>query len=347
MSNIKFLDLSGFGASGKGAVIDLLREFDERYCVPHYSFEFALLRIKDGLINLYYDLVENWSPSRADTAIKKFTKTTRAIAQDPKWYNLSGRIFSTGMRYNHYFNGEFIQLTKAYIGQIIECEYYGLSSYPFQNRSRLNNSVRKTLYKLYPDYPFFAEKITLAVFENKKFIELTNNYLQALFEKFKNYHPNVQTMAIFNACEPYNPTLSLNLLGNARQIVIDRDPRDLYLSTGLNDWDSKTQGLFSGSHDISNFVYRYRTLRERSKAHCLNVDSRIMKIYFEDLVFNYDEVRHKIYDFLEEDNSVHLHQRRYFQPEKSMQSVGLWKKTQKTYEIEYIQRHLKEYCRDY
>ena len=71
--NNKFLDLSGFGISGKGAFIDLLREFDN-YDTPRPDFEFGLIRIKDGLLDLKCSLVDNWSPVRSDVSIKKPAK---------------------------------------------------------------------------------------------------------------------------------------------------------------------------------------------------------------------------------------------------------------------------------
>ncbi len=347
MNTIKFLDLSGFGASGKGAVIDLLREFNEKYCLPHYSFEFALLRIKNGLVNLYQDLIENWSPSRSDTAIKQFIKLTTEIAQNPKWFNLLGRVLSTGMRYNHYFNNEFINITRQYTDQLIKCQHIGLSSYPFQNRNKLNNSIRKLIYRFYPDMHFFSEEMFFTIYERENFLKITNIYLEKLFKEIIYFNNNAKTMVLLNACEPYNPKLSLDLLGNAQQIIIDRDPRDLYLSTCFNNWFSKTQGLFSGSEDIKNYVYRYRTLRERSAVNCPNLDSRILMIYFEDLVLDYDKTRCKIYKFLGEDATVHINPKKYFKPEDSMSGVGLWKNTQRKFEIDYIYEHLKEYCRDY
>lgn len=61
----------GLGYTGSGAVLDLLKEFDENYVID--AMEFALAYTPDGLEDLEYHLVK--SPSRyfsSDIAIKRF-----------------------------------------------------------------------------------------------------------------------------------------------------------------------------------------------------------------------------------------------------------------------------------
>ena len=54
----KIVDISGYGHSGKGAVCDILKEFDGFY-VSHYNFEFNLLRVQDGLIDGHTNLISS------------------------------------------------------------------------------------------------------------------------------------------------------------------------------------------------------------------------------------------------------------------------------------------------
>ena len=67
----RFLDLSGFIVSGKQAYSDLLREFDG-FLVPEAEREFELIRIQGGIRDLENALVEDWSPIRADAALRRF-----------------------------------------------------------------------------------------------------------------------------------------------------------------------------------------------------------------------------------------------------------------------------------
>ena len=341
----KFIDISGYGASGKTALINMLQEFDERYYVPHHSFEFGLLRIQGGLVNLFQDLVSNWSPSRSDTAIKNFDKLTRKMAYNPNWYNIVGRFFSTGMRYNHYFNGLFLQETQKYIEKLIEFKYKGLSPYPFQNIPLLRYSVKKILSKIFGRNDYFSEVMLLSINDEDCFYQYTRDYLNNLFALVAG--PSTQVFALYNTCEPYNPLQSLNFFHAIKQIIVDRDPRDLYLSTKQVDQfvGIDHQG-FSASDDLESFVYRYRKLRESSNIN-LEASDKVLRVCFEDLVLRYDEICNKIYRFLGEDSSVHVNKKKYFNPDVSVKGVGMWKSTNKKNEIAYISQHLSKYCRDY
>ena len=56
---MNFIDVAGTGNSGKGAFVDLLREFDD-FFVPEWFFEFDLIRIPGGLLDFRHCLVEIW-----------------------------------------------------------------------------------------------------------------------------------------------------------------------------------------------------------------------------------------------------------------------------------------------
>ena len=70
---MKLIDISGFGHSGKTAVSDLLREVKGVEFHDH-NFEFGLLRLPDGILELEEALCGNWSPVRSDRAIKRFRR---------------------------------------------------------------------------------------------------------------------------------------------------------------------------------------------------------------------------------------------------------------------------------
>ena len=67
----KHVDITGLGNSGKAIVSDYLMEFNNIY-VPRKDFEFNLLRAPGGLMDMYYGLVENWTPIRSDDSIRRF-----------------------------------------------------------------------------------------------------------------------------------------------------------------------------------------------------------------------------------------------------------------------------------
>ena len=53
----KFPDLSGYMFSVKSSVIDLIREF-KGYYVPNYRYEFPLIRIQNGIMDLEKALID-------------------------------------------------------------------------------------------------------------------------------------------------------------------------------------------------------------------------------------------------------------------------------------------------
>ena len=175
MDKFRFLDLSGYGMSGKLALIEMIQEFDEQYHTPHYSFEFALLRIKDGLLNLSQDVIFNWSPYRCNKAIDRYRILAKKMAYNPKWFNIFGRIFSTGMRYEAYFNSCFLKETEKYLNSLVEYQYTGLSPYPFQNRNLIFYSLKKLFKRIFDQRVVFKENIYLTNCNKDIFYEKTRN----------------------------------------------------------------------------------------------------------------------------------------------------------------------------
>ncbi len=66
---IKFIAVSGYGWSGSGAVVDMLREVDG--CGTP-GFEFSLIKEPGGIIDLECLLVDNWDVIREADAIDRF-----------------------------------------------------------------------------------------------------------------------------------------------------------------------------------------------------------------------------------------------------------------------------------
>ena len=222
---MKFVDISGFGHSGKGIITDLLKEF-EGYQVPHYNFEFNLLRIQGGLIDMKAALHDNWSPIRSDAAIRRFRRLVRRIGPSATILNPVSLFLSNGMNYDNYFNSQFSALSEKYIQSLINYEYKGEWPYPlieepgwkqFSQRFLLITRLQKK----------FDTHVTVAA--PKDFIHKTRQYLDALFCVAR--QDGMNTFVMHNVVEPFHPVPSLDLFSDAKAIIIQRDPRDIYAST--------------------------------------------------------------------------------------------------------------------
>ena len=341
---MKFVDISGFGHSGKGIITDTLKEF-HGYQVPIHNFEFNLIRIQGGLIDLKFALVDNWSPIRSDAAIRKFTKLINRIGPKATLYSPKTLFYSNGMNYDSYFNGQFSKISKDYISSLISATY--LADWPFHiiDESPLNQFINRI--KGVIRYPASMKKVFLS--DPVEFNNKTNKYLNDLFDTVIQKGSSV--IVTHNAFEPFNPSNGINLFENAKQIIVQRDPRDIYASLSIikdahipkyevdSNWKLK-KNMLGKSVDlfINRQVQYYRNLNIN------NDNDKVLRLRYEDIILNYNKTLLKIYDFLQETPMVHKRKGEFFKPELSSKNIGLWKKFPNQTEISKIENELKVYC---
>lgn len=345
MGHFRFLDVSGVGNSGKTAACDLLREIDGIH-VPPYWFEFDFIRIPNGLLDLRHRLVEDWSPTRAPYAIKAFCHTAEMMGVDPAWWDIPGLLQSSSQRYDRYFSGRFVRLSKEFAHSFIRVTYLG--EWPYDDMQLwpgwrfLRKAARKLGYRsslrrrvIVPDAADFDRGATA--------------FLEKLFSF--NAPQGSHTVVLNNGFEPFNPSPGLDMVHGSRQIVVTRDPRDVYVS-GLNRHKIRNEnkallpfdndGLsksFLATDDLAEFVKRQRIFYDH--LYSAN-DERVLRLRFEDLCCAYDESKARIFAFLGIDATRHTSPRTSFIPEKSRANVGLWRKYSGKAEISYIERELSD-----
>lgn len=330
--NYKYLDLSGYAFTGKHAVIDLLREF-KGYNVPHFEFEFNLLRIQGGIRDLETALVDDWSPIRSDAAVRRFRLVTNRLAAKNSYLDPLSWFSAAGWNYEDYFNGQFRNLSEEYLTSLITSSWVTNWPYPLLEVSNCDLFLRKLL-KLLGSGKSMDFEVCLAAPD--KFVELTQSYMSGLMAAFVNNCDTTNTVVMHNSFEPFNPGRSLKYFADAKCIIVDRDPRDNYVA-GL--WYRPT------ALPVSQFIQRYRLYRQAASPSGLE-GGRILKVRFEELVFDYSSTLAKILSFLGESPSIHAEPKKYFDPAVSAKNVGIWKTYEKQDEIEMIARELKEYCHD-
>ena len=325
---VKFLDLSGYAFTGKHAVIDLVREF-EGYHVPHFAFEFNLLRIQGGILDLKTALVDDWSPIRSDAAIRRFKKLVRSMGTKNSRLDPRTWFVATGINYDEYFNHQFFTLSERYLAELVDVSWKAEWPYAVAEWSGLELFSRR-VKRLLGGKDAYNVEMYLAPSEN--FLPATRRYLRDLLSS--NVSPDTKAIVMHNAFEPFNPYRSLDFFDSAKSIIVDRDPRDNYVA-GL--W-YKPLAL-----PPREFAKRYRIYRLATQRN-LKADDRILRIQYEDLVLHYEQTLHRILVFLGEDKSVHVRPLQYFNPAVSAKNIGIWKNHPDQAEIEYIAGALPEYC---
>lgn len=324
----KFVDISGFGHSGKGVITDLLKEFDG-YRVPHYNFEFNLLRIQGGLLDLCTALHDDWSPIRSDAAIRRFKKVVLRLGTKAKLTRPYSMFIANGMNYEQYFKENFFRLSDQYIKSLINYSYEGYWPYPIIDEPSIMQFYQRVIANIFGKKQF-NQTVYMATPDN--FFQLTRKYLNDLYTCISNKDTHVFVM--HNAIEPFNPIRGLNLFEDAKIIIVQRDPRDIYASIFVKDgvfipayekkhfWKMKKS--FLNTDNIQNFIERQKL--QFSKIKSTVDDHRILRLRFEDIVLKYEETIANILNFLGETPSIHVRKKNFFDPEKSIKNIGLWKR---------------------
>lgn len=331
----RFLDLSGYSFTGKAAVIDLMREV--RGCsVPSSEFEFALLRCKDGILDLEHALVDDWSPIRSAEAIRRFHNLIHVYGGDGgPW----ARLTRIGHHYDRAFPG-FTARSLAYLESLVSESWRGEWEFATHWQPAFEVALRKVAFKagwrgaaMYDIYLSAPSPAT--------FMERTRSYLAGVLGSAAAEQDDL--VVTHNAFEPFDPSRSMRFFEDARVVVVDRDPRDVYVSAaryigsdGRKGWSSATTGGAQG------FVEQYRTFRSRVKRE--RDDARVLRINFETLVLDYENSVARILAFIGKTASDHVRPKQHFDPSRSAAGVGGWRDFPDQKAISFIKERLPEFC---
>jgi hypothetical protein len=341
-----FLDVSGVGNSGKSAVVDVLREF-ETVWAPEFSFEFDLVRVPGGLIELKTWLCDDWSPVRSHAALRAFQQVVERMGVDPPWWNLRGLLRSTSHRYDRRFKGHFLPLSRRFARSFVVGHYRAEWSYDTLRENDPARFARKVLRRLGLRRAILREVLLV---DGADFAERATRYLQELFAHA--VPPDAVFIVLNNGLEPFNPVPGLEMIRGSRQLVVTRDPRDVYVSgQNLHRVTAQDRSLlasdndglnksFLATDDLELFVRRYRLYHQ--KLYC-GSDARVLQLRFEDLVCSYETSLERIMQFVGLSPERHRRRQQCFSPAISRTNVGLWRRYGRPAEMSYIERELQPY----
>jgi hypothetical protein len=343
---MRFVDISGFGHSGKSVITDLLREF-AGYQVPPHTFEFCLLRIPGGLIDLKHAMVDNWSMIRADAAVWRFLRLVERIGPRARVSAPMTIFKSSGMNYDAFFGGSFSRMSKEYVLSLVDYAYTGEWPFRLLEQSPLRQGFQRVALNLRLKDRFLT---TIYLAAPHDFYGPTRKYLAGLFGVVK--EESTETMVMHNALEPFSARDGLDMFDDARQIVVQRDPRDIYASTVVTEGafrpeyeDEKNWRLkasFLNTDSVERFIARQRLYY--SKVTPEQDGERVLRLRYEDIVLDYEKSLEKICRFLGTDSTAHVKRRMYFKPELSARNIGLWRKYKNQQDIHRIEEALPGYC---
>lgn len=301
--------VQGLGYSGSGAIIDLLREYDD--CLVHGMAEGGskaqpadddfgeIVLIKDigGLMDLD-SVIDTPATIFGDAALKRFAYS----ASHDVLYRLGGK-------YKEYIFAFFDALVDD-VSRDIPGSVAGLIPRIRDNRFVMHEYAKEEFYQL-------CQRFLYSIFNqqyngNSKYLVLD----QALY---------VTTHGV-KYCS--------NFIPNMKNIVVWRDPRDRYVI-------AKRQNIQWMPHDtVEQYIEHTKSLYQP-----MDINSKeYLSIRFEDLIWDYDKTITKIEKYL--NLGEHKRPMSCLDTSISCKNIGMWKNAEDIpqKDFEKIYEALREYC---
>ena len=331
---MRIISCASYYGTGSSAITDLISEYEGVFSLTNYEFRFV--QDPDGISDLEYDLVENHNRHNSGHAIKRFKRLVDFYA--------GNRLIK---KYEPYFQYQWKNISYDYIDKLTECRYKGWWQYDLLDRGfffyyrklLLNKMCKMTIWRNKEDKQLnvLPNEITYCGKPSKEeFLNYTRWYLEALFEKANvDGSPNLMVDQIV---PPTNLKRYLRYFNDIQVIIVDRDPRDIYLSEKLI-W----KGHVIPTESAELFCQWFRYTRAHRETESVNTD-RVMFIQFEDLIYKYEETVSRIEKFLGFKEIEHINKKKYLNPAISIYNTRLWEKHPKySKDIAYIEKELKDY----
>ena len=334
------VNICGFGWSGSGAYLDLLREYDDVTFPTNQDWEFTFLWAPDGLYDLEQKIcVKHCRVFDSDLAIRRFLSVAK-IYGDKRGY----------FKYDNVFNSSFYDLCKHYVEKLVQ---FRVKGYTFAHRlhptimDNVVNQYNLLLKKL------FLNRLSLRCYGNKlynifysnnykdmyvsympdDFSEVTQDFVSSLLQQVRT--ETTKTLVLNQTLPPDVPHLFDHYFREEHKtIIIRRDPRDNFIL--INELKRNPRPV---PHKVEDFIVFYK----KTIADTILPNTEMMlSLNYEDLIYNYDETVIRVEEFL----GLKKHTRPFesFSPKISINNTQLFK-LYPEYEsaIKKIENSLKEY----
>jgi hypothetical protein len=321
----------GYGGTGSSVLTDMLREFDDLQVYD--EFEFVLSYMVDGLEDLEFHLMKQYAKNcSGDYAIKRFLK--------------KANCYRVPFIHKPCDGNEFYRLSQEFVNEIVQLEYRGVDTADIMSGNIFRDFFALASKKII--MPKVLEKILrrqLRIWpcrqmyysiEPEKFYDAAKKYIREIIKAMG--ADLSKPVCLDQPFEGNNPTQSFPFFDDPYAVVIDRDPRDLYLA---QIYSKDPNGKFYPKTNVEEFVTYYRNMR----LHQIT-NERVLNVNFEDFIYEYEGTVQKLVEFLR--LGEHKRKGEIFNPSHSINNTQLIR-LHPEYEndIRYIERELKEFLYPY
>ena len=331
---MRIITAAGYYGTGTSAIIDLLKEYNDFCLVGQGDYEIRFVQDPDGISDLFYNLVENNHRHNSSDAIKRFIKYCKY---------LNGDFYSK--RYRKFFGNNFKILTSDYVNAITQLKVKTWWHIDLIRKGRFINFIDLCLGKIARKLKRAEEMPSIACrneygyytyLTEDDFCNITKKYLDDLFGSVCTSN----NVLVEQLVPPSNVKRYAKFFNDLKVIVVDRDPRDIYIAS-REIYKTKIIPV----DNAEDFCKWYRITREHRKH---DSEKDYLLIRFEDMIYNYEKTIKMIESFVGTTSSEHLNKNKYFNPSVSIRGTKLFLKYPK-YEkdVEYIEKELNEYLFNY
>ncbi len=329
---------SGYMGSGSSAITDIMSEI-KGVDVSRGTFEYVFMHCPNGLFDLEDKLLIGNNAVRSDEALHSFEKTMKQLYDKKYWW--------VG-HYKQNIGEGFFEATKEFTKSITDVEsdyywYYQENATPKMIVRLIFNRLLKmaTLNHFKPKKVVEYAPMRLSFADEKRFYAKAKEYIYKLFA-MAGYKE--QSILFDQLLLPFNLfRFEKYFDDDAYVFVMERDPRDVFISNKYY-WSKQGEPVPYPT-DVNEFCKYYRSLRQMEKP----ADSeRIVRIKFEDLIYNYDATISAIFQKLGWDEATHTAKKTKFNPDRSINNTQLFRKNEQyANECEIIAKQLPEYLYDF
>lgn len=336
----KIITCASYHGTGSSVIGDILNGFSQIENLGEEEYRF--LQDPNGVGDLEDKILINNSRLNSDRAIYEFKKFIDILA------NTRGIFFWKKNIYEKTFNYKFKKITNKFIKDIVDVEWNGYW-HDFERRSVLKKykilffqilcwiirksfkveekKCRKELYlkeKMYFSYPI------------DNFNEKVKKYLTELFEAIG----TDKDIIYFDQLVPcFNISKYLKYFENIKVIVVDRDPRDVFILSKMI-WKDQVLPV----EDVDIFIKHFKLLRKNQR----EIEKNILYVKFEDFIYKHEITLEKVFKFLGLDENEYKKEKTKFHPNKSINNTQLFYEfPELTNDIKKIEKELQEYCYEF
>lgn len=306
----RYIIVLGTNYSGSGAVFDYLSGRGDLYD-PLAGSEYLLPQAPHGLMELESAAGLAFNPAVSDHAVDRFLELAKKLARNPlPW--------SYGRGYLKFLESFYINVEKfveeAAVAKMPMCMHWRVSERRViegllakaLNAARFKETAKKTF--LLVDAPTLVEKSRLM--HDRIFLQAASG----------------RTVLMNQAGSGWNPVESTKYFGDRKVVLVTRDPRDQFA-------ELKTH---KKACNVDEFVNWFRQLEYRTKE--LD-DSIVLRVRFEDFVYEYDFKVDEICGFLGIAGDVESK----YRPEDSEKNIGQYGLVLNREEVFKIEQNLSCY----